>query len=174
MLLTELYRAEERKYKLDYLMEYLVVTDHISENESKQLIVFLERMHQDVEKQVESRFQKALANLTAKYQKLISDARKAVVAAKQANESPKIIQTLLVKIDNLKQSFSMARNNLIQRFNKIRADSLLKMKNSKTLVKLKSMPKGKIGAALALGTAAAGGGYMAYRARQKKLAAAKA
>lgn len=173
MLLTEFYKMEEKKFKLDYLMEYLIVAENISLKESNQLIYLIEQMHQDVEKQTAGWFKIQMAKLTEKYKTLISNARKEVVAAKNAGKSPKVIQSLLVKVDNLKQSFSMAKNNLIQRFKNIQANNLEKMTKSKKLVNLKKLPKGKIAAGIGA-LAVAGGGYAAYRARQKKLAAAKA
>lgn len=174
MLLTEFYKMEEKKFKLDYLMEYLIVAENISLKESNQLIYLIEKMHQDVEKQTAGWFKIQMAKLTEKYKTLISNARKAVVEAKNAGKSPKFIESLLVKIDNLKQSFSIAKNNLIQRFKNLKNANLAKMTDSKALVNLKKLPKGKIAAGALAATALAGGGYAAYRARQKKLAAAKA
>lgn len=173
MLLTELYQKEEKKFKLDYLIEYLIVTEGISEKEETQLITLIEQMHQDTEKQVSSAFKKALASLTEKYKKAIANARKEVVAAINAGKSPKVIHRLQVKVDNLIQSFSMKKNNLIQRFKNIKANNLEKTTKTKELVNLKKLPKGKIAAGIGA-LAVAGGGYAAYRARQKKLAAAKA
>ena len=181
MLLTELFEHKEKEFKLDYLVEYLVVTDSLLPKESKQLITLVEKMHQDTEKQIASTFQKKMAELVERYNTAIKNARQEVVAAKQAGKSPKIIQALLVKIDNLKQSFSMAKNNLLQRFKNMKAANIKKMADTKALVSVKPTSpapggakvasklgtKGKVGLAAA-GTLAAVGGYAAYRARKRK------
>lgn len=177
MLLTEMIIKEEKRYKLDYLTEYLVVTESISVKEAKQFLNILEKMHQDVVGKADKWYKKALKALTDTYNNRIKIARDSYKKAKAAGKSEGIINKIMIKIDNLKQEFSMKKNNLVKRLQKMKANIGDKIRGSEKLVKMKASlnkipKKGKIG--LAAGGLTAGAlSYAAYRAKRKRDAALK-
>jgi len=165
----------DKNSELEYLEEYLILSESITIKEAKELILLVEQMHQDVEKQMEKKIKKALTNLTIKYNKLIKKAREDVLKVRQqSGSSGSIVKNKLIQIDNLKQEFSMKKNDLINQYKKIIKNLKDKVNRNKKIIRLKALntkyPKGKyaIGATLAGVTGYAG--YKFYRNYMSKAA----
>jgi len=138
---------------VEYLEEYLISSKEITITEAKELNVLVEN---------------ALTDKLAKLKKLFSEKLVALKAlqdeklAKAAGDGKKIGK-IKIWYFNQVAKLKAAYQTSIQ---------VVKSSGTKAMGMIKNMPKkGKIGAAVAL---AAGGGYLAYRAKQKKQAAAKA
>jgi len=181
MVLYEMLIEEDLKEKysnLEFLDEYLILAEEITVKEGREIISVIEQMHQDTEKQIQGRFKKALDKLKNKYNTLIAkynaklkEARLYVAAGKKNS----VIKRLMVKISNLKQSFSIAKHDLIQRFKNISKKTAKRVSNSKTMVKMKALGKkipklgkaGKIAAGVTLAGGAGLGAYAAYKKRKR-------
>ncbi len=178
MLIHEVFEYEMKKSKLDYLVEYLVVAESISNNEAVQLINLLE----DVKAEVKSKFDPAIKNVKRTYGAAIE---KATEKLKNANgqqarlqakaELEKLTTKYKITLDKLEAAKKKAMGEVVKAQKLVKAKLKAKeIADTGKKIVGKMGTKGKVAAGVALGTAAAGGGYMAYRARQKKLAAAKA
>jgi len=139
---------------VDYLEEYLIASKEITITEAKELNVLVENALTDKLTKLKQVFTEKLAALKA-----LRD-EKLAKAAGDGQKISKIKTWFANQVAKLKAAYHTS----------VQA---AKSSGTKAIGMIKNMPKkGKIGAALALGTAAAGGGYLAYKARQKKAAKA--
>ena len=159
MLLTEV-AHEARNKNLDYLEEYLIMTDSMTLTEAKGFLLLIEADEKTKLKKIKEKFEEKVDNLKKWFAKQM-----ATIKAKYSGS------TLKKKIVSLKELF---KRNLEKIKNAMRSakDSIVsrssKMKSS-VKTAWKNLPKsGKIAAGVAGAGAAGAGGYAAYKARKKR------
>ena len=171
MILYEflLKEVDSNKYsEINIIKEYLILSESITSEESKNLISIVEQMHQDVESQLKTKLEKALNILISKYNTKIKAAREAVAKARMHGYKPNRVKALTTEIDNLKQELQIKIGNLKLKHEKILSSIKKTANNSKALIKLKALgikyPNAVIGGKLAVaGTAIGLTGYAANK-----------